>query len=105
VISRTRTEGTSGVTFYHGDIETLVNDLRAEPGKDIYCDGGAQIVQLMMQKDLIDEFIISVIPIILGDGKRLFLGSTPRSGLQALPPRSYPSGLVQLHYIRINDVS
>lgn len=56
------------VVFYNGQIEELINELKSRPGKHIYCDGGGQVVQLLMEKNLIDEYIISVIPTILGSG-------------------------------------
>ena len=88
----------TGVTFYNGDIEELINGLKSEDGKDIYCDGGGQIVKLLMEKNLIDEYRVSVIPIILGDGKRLFKGGTPMINLKTLPSKQYESGLMHLRY-------
>ena len=100
VLTRQKREPENGVTFYNGDIESLITKLKKETGKNIYCDGGGQVVNLLMKKNLIDEYIISVIPIILGDGKRLFIGATPQIDLEALPSKYYESGLVQLHYIK-----
>jgi dihydrofolate reductase len=100
VITRHEREDENGVTFYNGDIETLVKKLKNESGRNIYCDGGGQIVKLLMDKNLIDEYIVAVIPIILGDGKRLFVGGTQRINLRALPSKHYDSGLVHLHYVK-----
>ncbi|MDA3780083.1 MAG: dihydrofolate reductase family protein [Bacteroidales bacterium] len=101
VITRQKRESENGVTFYNGNIEDLIIELKKGNGKNIYCDGGGQIVKLLMEKNLIDEYIVSVIPIILGDGKRLFKGETSRINLKALPSKQYESGLVQLHYVKI----
>lgn len=100
VITRQNIPDTGGITFYNGDIETLIKKLKSQAGKHIYCDGGGQIVKLLMEKNLIDEYIISIIPILLGDGKRLFLGKSPLIQLKALPAKTFDSGLVQLHYIK-----
>ncbi len=100
VITRQERASENGVTFYNGDMEALITQLKNEPGKDIYCDGGGQIVKLLMAKNLIDEYIVSVIPIILGDGKRLFLGGINAINLKALPSKDFESGLVQLRYVR-----
>ena len=100
VITRQSRESENGVTFYNGDIEDLINDLKSKDGKNIYCDGGGQIVKLLMKKNFIDEYIVSIIPIILGDGKRLFLGETPRIKLKSHSSKSYETGLVQLHYVK-----
>ena len=101
IITRQERVLEKGVTFYSGDLADLINQLKQEPGKHIYCDGGAEIVRLLMQQNLIDEYIISVIPVILSNGKRLFLGETPFQNLKALPSKQYKSGLVQLHYVKI----
>lgn len=100
VITRQEREPENGVTFYNGDLEDLVKKLKQEEGGKIYCDGGGQIVKLLMEKDLIDEYIISVIPTILGDGKRLFIGGTPPLALEAEEVKQYESGLIQLRYKR-----
>lgn len=103
VITRQERESENGVTFYNGPIEDLVRDLRTKPGKDIYCDGGGMIVKLLQEKDLIDEYIVSVIPVLLGDGKRLFIGGTDQLPLTCVSAKKYDSGLVQLHYVRPRD--
>lgn len=100
VITRQEREDENGVAFYNGDVAKLVDQLKAEEGKDIYCDGGGQIVKLLMDQNLIDEYIISVMPIVLGDGKRLFLGETASFKLTANPPKHFDTGVIQLHYVR-----
>lgn len=100
VITRQTKAPENGVTFYNGDVEALILQLKQQNGKNIYCDGGGQIVQLLMQKDLIDEYIISIIPIMLGAGKRLFLGATPTILLKAKSVKQFETGLVQLHYAK-----
>jgi len=100
VITRQERASKKGVTFYNGYIAELIQKLKSEDGKNIYCDGGGQIVKLLMDKNLIDEYRISVIPTILGDGKRLFIGGTPLINLEALPSEQFDSGLIQLRYRR-----
>ena len=92
-----------GITFYNGSISTLIQSLKKEEGKHIYCDGGGQIVQLLMQEDLIDEYCISIIPILLGDGILLFRGNTPSFPLKALSSKQYESGLIQVKYERSRE--
>lgn len=105
VITRQDRASENGVTFYNGDVEQLISGFKREAGKDIYCDGGGEIVHLLMEKNLIDEYIVSIAPLVLGSGKRLFLGDTPQIQLSARPPRYFESGLVQLHYITHNRAS
>ena len=100
VISRTRAGEEDGLIFYNGDITALVENLKKTSAKNIYCDGGGEIVKLLMASDLIDEYIVSVIPVILGDGKRLFNGGVKGLDIELTGSRQYPSGLVQLAYRR-----
>ena len=100
VITRQTRPDENGVRFYNGDLKELIQKIKDVPGKDIYCDGGGQIVNLLMKDNLIDEYIISVIPHILGDGKRLFLGELDAINVQLKESKQYESGLVQLHYIK-----
>lgn len=98
IITRQERKSENGITFYNGNIEDLIEKLKNEEGKNIYCDGGAQIVKLLMEKNLIDEYFISIIPVILGNGKRLFMDDSPFTKLRALPSKYFETGLVQLRY-------
>lgn len=100
VLTRQHRKNENGVTFFNGDIENLISKLKQEEGKDIYCDGGGEIVKLLMQQNLIDEYIISVIPTILGKGRRLFIGGIDKFSLKAKSSKYFDSGLIQLHYER-----
>ena len=98
VITRTPQAPIGNIKFYTGDLQELVTKLKAEEGGTIFCDGGAQVVKMLLQHQLIDEFIISIIPILLGDGIRLFHAGIPEQQVQLVNTKSYKSGLVQLHY-------
>ena len=100
VLTRQDREPENGVTFYNGDLEELVSGLKARPGKGIYCDGGAEIVRLFINHHLIDEYMIFVMPVILGGGKKLFAGGTPSEELELIDTVTYDSGVVRLHYRR-----
>lgn len=99
VISRQERNPVDRVIFYRGDVLTLIQELKSQVSpKNIYCDGGPQIAKLLLEHQLIDEFIISIIPVLLGDGKKLFQEGIPYQQLQLRDTRTYPSGLVKLHY-------
>jgi dihydrofolate reductase len=89
---------TSNLHFYNGDLKALVSTLQQREGKSIFVDGGADVVAQMQKADLIDEYILSVIPCFVGDGVRLFKDGRPEKRLHLLGTKQYPSGLVQLHY-------
>ncbi len=100
VITRTKRPPIGRTIFYTGDIPQLVDRLKSENGKNIYCDGGGEIINELLRHDLVDEFIISVIPVFLGTGKRLFNDGRPEQLLEFITAKAFDSGLTQLHYKR-----
>jgi dihydrofolate reductase len=103
IISRTERPDAGTLRYYSGNLKDLVLKLKGEPGKNIFCDGGAEIVNALLKENLIDEFIISVIPVILGDGVRLFKGGRPELSLRLIRCQYFDKGLVQLHYAGMYD--
>lgn len=97
IITRTPLASIGNNHFYTGDVPTLVQQLKAREGKTIFCDGGAQVANLLLQHSLIDVFTISIIPVLLGGGTRLF-EQFPVQQLQLVKTNAYKSGLVQLRY-------
>jgi dihydrofolate reductase len=100
IITRTPRPPKGNVKFYTGQLKTLVEKLKAEARKNIFCDGGAEIVNELLKDDLIDEFIISIIPILLGNGTKLFKDGRPETKLELTSIKSFEKGLAQLHYQR-----
>jgi len=101
IITRTLRPSIGSVKFYTDSLIDLVARLKSENGKHIFVDGGAEIVNELLKDDLIDEFYISVIPVLLGDGIPLFKIGRPEIGLKLLSSKSFDKGLVQLHYMRV----
>ena len=100
VITRTERPNVGRTIFYTKNLTELVQQLKAENGKNIYCDGGAEIINELLKNDLIDEFIISIIPILVGNGIRLFKDGRPEQQLELVSVKTYDTGLTQLHYKR-----
>ncbi len=100
VITRTERPGAGRTTFYSGNLTELIQRLKSETGKNIYCDGGAEIINELLKCDLIDEFKISVIPVLVGNGTRLFKDNRPEQQLELVSSKSFETGLTQLHYKR-----
>ena len=98
IITRTERPSLGSVQFYTGNLKELVLKLKSEPGKNIFVDGGAEIVNELLKEALIDELIISVIPLLLGNGIRLFKDGRPEQNLQLLSAKQFDKGLTQLHY-------
>lgn len=100
VITRTERPQVDKTIFYTGNITELIKRLKSEKGKNIYCDGGAEIINELLKYDLIDELIISVVPVLLGKGTRLFKDGRPEQILEFTEAKTFDTGLVQLHYKR-----
>jgi len=100
IITRTERPQVGKTIFYTGNITELVKRLKSEKGKNIYCDGGAEIINELLKYDLIDELIISVVPVLLGKGTRLFKDGRPEQILEFTEAKTFDTGLVQLHYKR-----
>ena len=98
VITRSEKPSKGNLTYYNDDLTQLVEGLKEESGKDIYCDGGAQLVKSLLEANLIDEIILSVVPVTLGDGIRLFPEGVASKNLELIGTKSYSTGMVQLHY-------
>lgn len=103
IITRTPRPTIGSLKFYTDDLKSLVNKLKSEKGKNIFCDGGAEIANELLKFDLIDEFIISVIPILVADGIKLFKDGRPEKKLELVSVKSFDKGLTQLHYKRTDN--
>jgi dihydrofolate reductase len=103
IITRTARPSVGSVKFYTGNLKDLVIDLKSKVGKNIFVDGGAEIVNELLNENLIDEFYISVIPVLLGEGIPLFRNGRPEIGLRLIHSMHFDKGLVQLHYIRVDN--
>jgi dihydrofolate reductase len=100
VITRTERPAVGKTRFYNGSPAELVRQLKSEEGKNIYCDGGAEVINDLLKNDLVDEMIISVIPVLVGDGTRLFKDGRPEQELELLTTKTFDTGLTQLHFRR-----
>ena len=88
------------VVFTDEDISEVLKKAKQLTSKDVWIEGGANVAQQFLDRDLIDEIVLSIVPVILGDGIRLF-GKTHKTIEFALREvRQFDKGLVQLTYTR-----
>lgn len=98
VTSRSFAPKSRTVTLVRGDVVALAAGARAAAqGKDVYVDGGT-LIRTALDAGLIDELIVTVIPIVLGAGHPLFAGTQARHSLTFVSATPLHAGMVQLCY-------
>ncbi|MFK9090816.1 dihydrofolate reductase family protein [Bacillus salipaludis] len=98
VFSRTQKRTDNEAIFINDNILEEVNELKNKPGKDIWLYGGASLITTFINLGLVDEFRLSVHPVILGNGKPLFNNIKQRLNLKLVNTRTFSSGVVQLTF-------
>jgi dihydrofolate reductase len=99
VFSRTlETTEWNKTTLIKADIAEEVAKLKDQPGKDLVIFGSPGLTQTLMQLDLVDEYQLTVNPVVLGKGMPLFKGIKDSIKLKLLETRTFKSGVLGLHY-------
>jgi dihydrofolate reductase len=88
----------SGVEFVNDAIGPFVNRLREQPGKDIWLMGGGELIASFLDEQAIDRFIVSVVPVFIGDGIPLIARRHRHVPLELESVEEFEDGLVQLRY-------
>lgn len=87
------------VEFIADNITEFVEDLKKQPGKDIWLLGGSQLVDQFIKQNLIDKYVITIIPTILGDGISLFKQENPEIKLRLIETKN-TDGMMELCYVK-----
>ncbi len=97
VFSGSRQGEDKNVRFFHGDITDFITKLKQEEGKDIWVVGGGELLQHFISNRLVDEWIITVAPTVLGDGIPLFKKNDFETRLRLKGVRQI-NQFTELHY-------
>jgi dihydrofolate reductase len=87
-----------GVEFVSSAIGPFVSRLRGQPGKDIWLMGGGELIASFLDEHAIDEFVISVAPVFIGDGIPLIARRHRHVPLALRSVERFDDGVVQLRY-------
>lgn len=87
-----------GFEFVSEPIKKFAKRLRAEKGKNIWMMGGGGIIASFLDEGEMDEFIISVIPVFIGEGIPLIAPRHRTVPLKLLSTKKFSDGVVALHY-------
>lgn len=97
VFTRRKRASRGNVTFV-SDLVSLVKDIKTRKGKGIFLEGGGETISTFLNEGLIDEIVLSIHPILIGEGIALFRGLKNQIDLRLLDSTSYRSGLVQMRF-------
>jgi dihydrofolate reductase len=97
IISRTlRSPQWANSSVVDGDVVEAVKALKDQPGGELQVHGSAQLVQTLNQHNLVDEYRLLVVPVVLGTGKRLFGDGTVPTAFKTVENRTTSTGAVAL---------
>lgn len=81
-------------TLLPGDAARTVAALKQEPGKDLVVLGSGELVQSLLRAGLVDALVLSIHPLVLGTGRRLFLDGAPPAAYRLADSKTTSTGVV-----------
>jgi len=100
VFSYEEEESSGNVQYIRSPIAEFVNSLHERENENLWLMGGATIIAGFMVADAVDELIVTILPIVLGNGIPLFIPGIPESIWKLKGTSVYPHGIVQLKYVK-----
>lgn len=88
------------IHFIFDKIIEAVSEIKKQKGKDIWLVGGGEIISMLLDNNLIDDMIITTIPIILGSGIPLFPNTVNESTWKLHNTHTYSNNVLQVEYHR-----
>jgi dihydrofolate reductase len=85
---------------FDGDLAEEIRELKSEPGKPIIAMGGAGFMRSLIATGLIDEYLLVIHPVVLGEGQAIFSDVAPPLDLKLVDVKAFPGGIVAHTYIR-----
>ena len=80
-------------TVLSGDVAAAIGELKAKPGGELQVHGSGALVRWLLDNRLVDEIILLVYPVVVGQGARLFPDAGPDAALDLVDSRSTPGGV------------
>jgi dihydrofolate reductase len=88
----------SNSTLLKGDAAEAVARLKEELGKDLVILGSGELVQSLMRRNLVDEYVLLIHPLVLGSGRRLFADGGAFAALRLVGAKTTTTGVVIATY-------
>ena len=105
VASRSRPELTwESSTLLEGDVAEAVARLKEEDGDPVLVIGSSDLIQTLLERDLVDTFIVWTFPVVVGEGKRLFGAGAMPAGLRLTDTQTSTTGVTIATYERDGEI-
>jgi dihydrofolate reductase len=99
VASNTLTEPCwSDTTVLSGDLAAAIGALKAKPGGELQVHGSGRLVRWLLDNQLVDEITLLIVPVVVGQGTRLFPATGPDMALELVESRAFPKGITAQVY-------
>ena len=93
VASTTLTEPRwADTTVLSGDLAAAIGELKAKPAGELQVHGSLSLVRWLLDNQLVDEMNLLIVPVVVGQGTRLFPGRGPDIALDLVESRAFPKG-------------
>ncbi len=99
VLTRQNLLSNEQVTFINEHFVSFIEALKQQEGQDIWIVGGSGVIDPLVKANVIDDYIISLMPVILGDGISLFEKKNPEILLTLKKAKTYNGGIL-MHYVK-----
>src|SRR5438067_9753101 len=83
----------ANTTVLSGDLPAAIGELKAKPGGELQVHGSGGLIRWLLDNQLVDEITLLTVPVVLGQGTRLFPDTGPDTALELVDSRSTPSGV------------
>lgn len=83
----------AGTTVLAGDLAEAIRELKAGPDGELQVHGSGTLTQWLLANGLVDELNLLIVPIVVGQGRRLFPESGPGLALELIESRPFPQGI------------
>jgi dihydrofolate reductase len=95
LVSNTRTEPRwADTTVLSGDVAAAIGELKARPGGELQVHGSGALIRWLLENDLVDEINLLIIPVVLGQGTRLFPDAGSDIALELINSRADSKGVM-----------
>ena len=85
-------------TLLSGDAMEAVARIKEKPSKDLMVQGSGELIQSLMRRNLVDEYVLLIHPLVLGSGRRLFTDGGAFAALQLVATKTTTTGVVIATY-------